>query len=65
MKKTCIQCNIEKEIIEFEYYYFKKRYSSKCKNCAVVPHTSQTIINGRPPIDFQAPDLDTGVSTSF
>jgi hypothetical protein len=30
---TCSKCQKEKEIIEFEYNYFKKNYDKVCKKC--------------------------------
>lgn len=32
---TCCKCGELKKDIEFQYLYFRKRYSKKCKDCEI------------------------------
>lgn len=36
MYKLCYKCKITKKLTEFGYYYFKKKYHSKCKSCELL-----------------------------
>ena len=48
-KKYCSKCGIEKNVIEFQYEYFKKRYSKLCNDCSQIQRPLELTmnINGR------------------